>query len=211
MNRTQLIALPILLLLLTSVSATSTSSITFTPGVVSGDYFAYEMYGVYTSNRPNATIVIPEFEKNNTDWTQIIVTAVSGSTVKQTYTLHFKNGSELEFDFETDVNPQNQGAFKISEKGVPICAANLNPGDREPTAKIILNDTVARAYSDGVRELTHACWSQTDEWGNIYFDGETGMLVGLKRTHRFVNPDTGNIVEKTDIIRLINTSRWQVS
>jgi hypothetical protein len=208
MKKMRLISLHILLLLLTSVNATS--SRTFTPGVATGDYFTYEMYGVYTSNTPNTTIMIPEFEKNNTDWTQIKIAAVTGSTIKQTYTLHFKNASELQFNFETDVNPQNQDPFKISEKGVPICAGNLNSGDKIPTANITLNDTVNRAYSDSKRELTHTRWSQTNEQGDIYFDRETGMLVELERTHKFTNPNTGSVIEKTDVIRLIDTNRWQV-
>ena len=208
MNKIRLISLPILLLLLTTVTATS--STTFTSGVARGDYFTYEMYGIYTSNSSMTTFVIPEFEKNNTDWTQIKITAVAGSTIKQTYTLHFKNNSELQFDFETDVNPKNQDTFKISEKGVPICAANLNSGDRIPTANITLNGIVDRAYSDGMRELTHASWSQTDEQGDIYFDQETGILIQLERTHKFTNPHTGNVIEKTDVIELIDTNRWQV-
>jgi len=208
MNKMRLIYLPILLLLLTSINATS--SRTFTPGVTEGDYFTYEMYGIYTSSIPNTTIIIPEFEKNNTDWTQIKITAVAGSTIEQNYTLYFKNDSEYQFDFETDVNPQNQEPFKISEKGVPVCAANLNPGDKIPTVKITLKDTVNRVYFDGKRELTHACWSQTDEQGDIYFDRETGMLVELERTHQFINPYTGNLIEKTDVIELIDTNRWQV-
>ena len=208
MNKIRLISLPILLLLLTSLNATS--SRTFTPGVAKGDYFTYEMYGIYSSNIPNTTIMIPEFEKNITDWTQIKITEVASSTIKQTYTLHFKNDSELKFDFETDVNPQNQDLFKISEKGAPICATNLNSGDKIPTANLILNDTVDRVYSDGKRDLTHASWNQTDEQGNIYFDRETGMLVELERTHKFINPNTGSVVEKTDVIRLIDTNRWRV-
>ncbi len=208
MNKIRLLSLPILILLLTSVNAASLR--TFTPGVVEGDYFTYEMYGIYTSNIPNTAIIIPEFEKNNTDCTQIKITAVMGSTIRQTYTLYFKNDSEYQFDFEIDVNPQNQEHFKISEKGVPVCAANLNPGDKIPTAKITLNNTVNRAYLDGKRELTHARWSQTDEQGDIYFDRETGMLVELERTHKFTNPYTGNVIEKTDVIELIDTNRWQV-
>jgi hypothetical protein len=208
MNKMQLISLPILLLLLTSLNATS--SRTFTSGVATGDHFTYEMYGIYTSKTPSTPVIIPEFEKNNTDWTQIKITAVAGSTIKQTYTLHFKNNSELQFDFETDVNPKNQEPFKISEKGVPICAANLNSGDKIPTANISLTDTLDRAFSDGKRDLTHARWSQTDEQGDIYFDRETGMLVELERTHIFTNPNTGNVIEKTDVIRLIDTNRWQV-
>ena len=208
MDKIRLISLPILLLLLTSISATYQR--TYTPGVAAGDNFTYEMYGVYTSDIPNITLAIPEFEKNNTDWTQIQITEITGSLIRQTYTLHFKNASEFQFDFETDVNPQNQEIFKISQQGVPICAANLDSTDKIPAANIFLNDTVERTYPDGERILSHACWSQIDERGNIYFDRQTGMLVELERTHKFTNPITGTITEKTDIIKLIDTNRWQV-
>ena len=40
------------------------SARTWKIGVYGGDYFAYEMYGIYTSNRSNTTLSIPEFEKN---------------------------------------------------------------------------------------------------------------------------------------------------
>ena len=51
MDKIRLISLPILLLLLTSISATYQR--TYTPGVAAGDNFTYEMYGVYTSDIPN--------------------------------------------------------------------------------------------------------------------------------------------------------------
>lgn len=205
--KTQIIALPVVLLVLVSLSAIPTR--TWTPGVQSGDYFTYEMYGVYTSNRPNTTIAIPQFEQNTTDWTRINITRVSNSTIYQIYTLHYKNGDEKYFSLETDVNPQNQNTFNISQ-GVPVCATNLKPGDRIPTAQIILNDTVTRIYADNIRETNHAQWNITAEWGDIYFDKQTGMLVELQRTRRFVNSITGMVVEKTDVIRLISTNRWQI-
>ncbi len=204
----RIIALPILLVLLTSVSAMSAR--TWKLGVYSGDYFAYEMYGIYTSNRSNTTLSIPEFEKNNTDWTRINITSTSGSKVNQIYTLHFKNNSEFSFEFQTDLDPLNQGVFRFSGKGVPICPANLNPGDMIPTVDVTINQTVIRVYANGARETNHAGWSGPDEWGDVYFDKETGMLVELERTHRFINTVTGSIVEKTDVIGLTDTNRWQV-
>ena len=208
-TRIQVVISAILILsLLTSPSAKSTQ--TWTPGVASDDYFTYEMYGVYTSNRPNIEINIPEFEKNTTLWARINITSVSGSIIYQVYTLHYSVGSETTFDFQTDVNPQNQGSFRIADKGVPICATNLKEGDQVPTAELLLNETVVRVYANGLRETNHASWNVSDDWGDIYFDRKTGMLVELNRTHIFANPITGNIVEKTDVIRLIETNRWQV-
>ncbi len=99
------------------------------PGVEKGDYFTYEMYGVFTSNRSNSTMLIPQFEYNNTEWVRIDITSVEDSIVCQVYTLHFKNGSETEFSYETNVNPANQSNV-FAGQSVPICAANMGAGDR---------------------------------------------------------------------------------
>lgn len=194
--------------LLASPSAISMQ--TWTVGVRSGDYFTYEMFGVYTSNRQNIEIAIPEFEKNTTLWTKIKITGVLGSTIHQIYTLCYSIGGEFSFKFQTDVNPQNQNTFKIADKGVPICAANLKSGDKVPTAELLLNETINKAYYSGVRETNQASWNVSDDWGYVYFDRETGMLVELQRTHVFANPDSSDVVQKTDIIKLIDTNRWQI-
>lgn len=208
MSETRLVALSIILLLLASISPVLPR--TFSSGVSNGDYFVYHMYGVYNSTLPNIELLIPEFERNITDWTQISIESVYGSLVTQTYILHFKNSSELRFNFETDVDPQKQGEFQMSNKGVPLCAAYLNVGDKIPTVNITISGIVERNYSDGERELIYANWNQPDEYGEIYFDRETGMLVELERTCRFVNPVSERVVEKTDVLNLIDTNRWHL-
>ena len=180
------------------------------PGVAEGDYFTYEMYGVFTSNRSNTTLVIPQFEYNNTQWVRINITNIEGSLIHQVYILHFKNESETELDFKTDVNPANEiGSF--SGQSVPICAANQGASDRVPTTGLIINETVSRAYVSGLRETNHVVWNDSDDWGNCFFDKETGMLVEFLRTHRFTNNVTGEVVEKTDVINLTSTNRWEIN
>ena len=211
-EKIQIIVLSMFFVLLFSSARTNTSSIRiWAPGVCSGDYFTYEMYGVYTFNHSNITIPIPDFEKNNNDWVRIAMSSTLGSIAYQVYTLHYLNENEISFNFQTDVNPENQGNFKIYEKGVPICAANLNPGDRIPTAELFLNETITRTYLSGSRETNHASWNFSDDWGDIYFDRETGMLVELCRTHKFGNLVTNEAVEKTDVIKLIATNRWHIA
>jgi hypothetical protein len=180
------------------------------PGVEKGNYFTYEMYGVFTSNHSNSTILIPQFEYNNTEWVRIDITSVEGSIVYQVYTLHFKNGSETEFSYETNVNPSKQSNL-FAGQSVPICAANMGAGDRIPTAQLKINDTLSRFYSSGLREINHVGWKGSDDWGNCYFDRETGMPVEFLRTHRFTNNDNGEVVLKTDVINLISTNRWEIN
>jgi len=203
----QVVCLLLLSLLLIEENAAVTG--TWVPGVAKGDYFTYEMYGVFTSNRSNTTIAIPQFEYNNTQWVKINITNIEDSVIEQVYVLHFKNQSETELDFKTDVNPaiENNG----SGQSVPICAANQGAGDIVPAAGLIINETVSRSYAGGLRETNHANWSSSDDWGNCYFDKETGMLVEFHRTHRFTNSATDEVVEKTDVINLISTNRWEIS
>ncbi len=203
--------LVIILLFSLVISIQGTLSQSTLPGVASGDHFYYEMYSAYTSNQPNSTLVIPQFERNNTDWTRINITTVEGTVVHQVYTLHLKNGSETGFVFQCDVAPESSRNLMFNEKGVPLCGANLNVGDIVPTANLVITETVSRAYGSGVRESNHICWNTSDDWGNLYFDRETGVLVELSRTHRFCGNGSGEIVDKTDVIELTGTNRWQVN
>jgi hypothetical protein len=203
-------AIIILLIFLFSTSTNAAFPKTCIPGVKVGDYFTYEMYGVFTSNRSNSAMLIPQFEYNNTEWVRINITSVEGSIVCQVYILQFKNGSETEFNFETNVNPANQ--IKVfSGQSVPICAANMEAGDHIPTTQLTINDTLSRSYSTGLREINHVGWNGSDDWGNCYFDRETGMPVEFLRTHRFTNNDNGEVVLKTDVINLISTNRWEIN
>ncbi len=180
-------------------------------GVSKGDYFYYETYGAYTSNLSNLTIDIPKFEYNTTAWVRITIANVSGSVVDQVYTLQFKNGSESTFCFKTDLNPQNESNLRFTQKGVPMCAENLQVGDPLPTVQLTINKTVMWTYGRASRETNVVTWHFSDDWGNCYFDRETGVLVELCRTHEFINKATGEFVQKTDVLRLIGTNRWVVT
>jgi hypothetical protein len=198
-----------LLLCLSSLAcAKAVSARTWAPGVAEGDFFYYEMYGVYTSSDPNATIEVPPFERNNTDWVRIDIADVSGSIVYQVYTLHFKNGKERTFDLWTDLDPGSLSTLEFSDKGVPICGANLSVGDSLPTVQLTINETRIWTYPDGERKINCVSWDSPDDWGQCYFDKVTGVLVELHRVHSFVNPVTGEIVYKADVVELTRSSRW---
>jgi hypothetical protein len=200
-----------LLLFLLLASANTNQAKTWAAGVNKGDYFYYEMYGVYTSNRSNSSFTIPQFEYNITVWVRINITDVSGSIVSQIYTLHFKNGSEGTLNLKTDVNPVNESNLTFKEKGVPICATNLDIGDPLPTVRLTINETLMRTYSGSSRETNQATWNTSNDWGACYFDKETGMLIELNRVHEFINYTSGEIIQKDDVIKLVTTNRWDVT
>ncbi len=200
----------LLLLLLPSLaSAVVTPAGVWTPGVAKGGFIYYEMYGVYTSSNPDAVIEVPPYERNTTDWVRIDIAGVSGSVVYQVYTLHFTSGVEAKFELQTDLDPRNAGNFNFTEKGVPLCAANLNVGDPLPTVQLTINDTLVRAYSSGERETNHVSWSSTEDWGDCYFDKKTGVLLEIYRVHKFTNEVTGETVEKADVVKMIRSDLWE--
>jgi hypothetical protein len=181
------------------------------PGVVEGDFFVYEMYGVFNSNDPDTVIEIPTFERNTTDWVRIDIAEVYGSIVHQVYTLHFKDGSEKGFHLQTDLDPDHNDGFNFTEKGVPICASNINVGDPLATAQLSVKERYIKIYSSGVkRETNRVSWDFSDDWGYCDFDRKTGMLVELIRVHLFISPGNDQIISKTDVIRLTHSSRWEI-
>ncbi len=204
-----LVALVLLVSLAASEYVTPASS--WAAGVSKGDCFYYETYGVYTSNISNLTINIPKFEYNTTAWVRITIADVSGSVVYQVYTLRFKNGSESTFSFKTDLNPQNESSLEFTQKGIPMCAANLKVGDSLPTVQLTINKTVMWTYLSASRETNVVTWNFSDDWGNCYFDKETGILIELCRVHEFINNATGEIVQKADVVKLVSTNRWAVT
>jgi hypothetical protein len=81
--------------------------------------------------------------------------------------MHFKNGSETDFSFKSDTNPANMSSLKFTDKGVPLCAANLGVGDTVPTDEILIDETVNRNYAGSARMTNHASWNSTNDWGDL--------------------------------------------
>ena len=177
-------------------------------GVSKGDVFYYEMYARYSSSNPNVEIKVPEFEANNTDWVRIEISDVNGSIISQTYTLHFKNDSEQNLTGVTDLVNSTWGSNPTTFKGVPICPANLKAGDIIPAVPLSINETLIQTCLDCKREINHLTWNNTEENGACFFDKQTGMLIELIREHAYANPNTGDIIKKTDIIKIISTNAW---
>jgi hypothetical protein len=177
-------------------------------GVHKGDSFTYYMGADYTSTSLNATVKVPEFEANNTDWVRIDITGTLGNVVNSTYTLQYKNGTEQYIDGQTDVSRNIWNFSQIQFKGVPIIPANLKTGDKASSLDLTINESVTRMCLGEERQLNHITWINELEQGDLYFDKETGMLVDMYRAHTFLNNDTGEAVTKGDIIKLTGTNAW---
>jgi hypothetical protein len=189
-----------------AVFTLSASAENLAVGVAKGDVFYYEMYAHYTSSNPNAVIQVPAFESNNTDWLRIEITDVSGSLISHIYTVHFKDGTETQVNGQTDL--ASTSGWSDGFRGVPICPANLNVGDTIPTGNLLVKETLTRAYSGNMRETNLASWNDPIDRGYCLFDRQTGMLVELNRVHLYINPETGEVISKTDSVTMISSSFW---
>jgi len=205
MKKKTLIITSVLLLSLFG-SALSVSAQTLAVGVAEGDVFYYEMYAHYASSNPDTVIKVPPFEQNNTDWVRIEITGVSGSIVSHVYTIHFKDGNETRINSQTDLT--STSGWSIGFRGIPISPANLKAGDTVPMDNLTVKETVMRAYPSGMRETNLAAWNVSTDYGYCYFDRQTGMLVELNRVHLYINSKTGEVISKTDIVKMTNSSFW---
>jgi hypothetical protein len=84
-------------------------------------------------------------------------------------------------------------------------------GDSLSTVELRVEETLVRTYPSGERETNHVSWNITLDYGDCHFDRRTGMLVELNRTHLYVNPVTSRVIEKTDIIKMTNSSFWSAT
>jgi len=189
------------------------------PGVTKGDVFTYNVMGIVNTKDPDAEIPAQILDLNNTDWYRVTVTDVSGPDVSIDTVQHFKNGTEIAgtgtVNVETGINSPVNGFWTIF-------AANLRKNDRiRPNGpeRSTVNATLDRDYGVGVTRETNALSIITQyydsenpditytEYGNTYFDRQTGMLVELRYISVYTDPQ----VTLTLLWKIRDTNRWAVS
>ena len=177
-------------------------------GVSTGDVFYYEMYGYFESDDPNLIIDVPPFEGNNTEWVRIEINEILKTTICHTYTLKYFNGSQEVIKGQTSL--ANDSLVDQDFRGILICSANLKKGEYLPNLPLKINNTLIWTYPEGNREVNYIHWTNPDDFGYCYFDKKTGMLLDLNRTHLYINSKTNQIVRKTDIVKMIQSSLWKM-
>ena len=187
----------------------------FVAGVKAGDFFTYEMQGLWESHDPNATISDTILQLNMTEWYRVTITNVSNPDISLHTVWRFKNGTEIEADGKMDIETGfASGGFWA------IYAANLDAGERthpKGPDKVLVNDTITRNYPSGAREtnrlmLTAQFYNVNDpsrtytDSRTVQFDKETGMLVEL------FNQNVYNSPEMTEVIwwKLTDSNVWTV-
>jgi hypothetical protein len=191
------------------------------PGVATGDVFTYNIMGIVNAKSAAAAAEVPSqfLDLNNTEWYRVTVTDVSGSDVSIATIQHFKNGTEVTgtgtVNVDTGINSPVYGFWTIF-------ASNLKANDRlRPNGpdRSWVNTTTTRDYGAGVIRNTDT-WSIVTqyvnsenpdktytEYGNTYFDQQTGMLVELRYISVYNDPQ----VTTQLVWKLAETNRWEIS
>jgi hypothetical protein len=201
------IALVVVIILAFIIFLGSQSGQVAVPGVKEGDEFTYDVMGFWSSNDPNATLPESFLQLNMTEWYKITVTGVSDAQVSIDTTWRFTNETEL--TGQGTVNVQT-GICYPSDGFWAIYASNLRANDRlRPLGpdQSTINETTTRDYADGTRETNRISlvlqyydaddptYSTTwTEYMNTHFDRNTGMLVELRDTNVYTNPQMTLII-----------------
>ena len=188
-------------------------------GVQAGDTFTYHLLG--TSNLTSiAAVETPGFSVyNNTDYYQITVTNVQGTSVSIDTLWVLKNASSTTGSQTIDLSNGN----KTAENGFwAIYASNLNVGDLlRPNGfdGVTVNASSTITYADSSRErnfmgIGAESYLATDPTHStlrydttlLYFDKQTGMLETLIWATDYNNPEMRETITWT----LVSSSVWPV-
>jgi hypothetical protein len=188
------------------------SAQTRTVGVSVGNMFKYSVTAGWSSNDPSATPPSDLVDINNTQWTELTITAISGTNTTGQVTSLYKNGTEIISGGSVDVNTgDGENLTEI------VISANLAAGDSVYTSSsyntFIINETLPRTYSGGLaRDTNHLTATSSSGYESystdLYWDKSTGVLVGLlQETTNQTGPYTTTFSED---IHIISSNVWIV-
>lgn len=181
-------------------------AVTNNSGVSKGQYIKYD----------NFVGIGPGLESfNDYDWLKLLVTDVSGPTVKLLSTGQYKNGTAIPGNGTVSVWNLETG----TENGVPstqgsIIAANLNLGDSIPPANTYkVNSTESRRYLGVTRtvNILEATISTPDYKTTVFhvYDKNSGMLLE-STTQTTVQADT-QLITTTVSYSMVETNIFDSS
>jgi ribosomal protein L40E len=210
MNKLTPYAALLLVLLCLSVIGSNLAIAQVTVGVQAGNTFKYRMAVFWSSSDPNATEPPTElYIYNHTDYYQMNILQVAGTTVDiQTFT-YYTNGEEM----------NNTSSSVVGDPGDSLSpyAANLNVGDSlfpgNTSLPWVVNETVSRFYGTIARDTNHVSVTRNDlsdyaySSMDLYFDKATGMAVEIVNTNV---PSATPEQTISTLIRLIDTNVWSI-
>jgi hypothetical protein len=217
----------IIAIILLAILAIATAAIVYTiqtsspkpivPGVHVGDTFIYKLTGDSYLNSSEA--VTPSYlsEYNNTDYYQVTITGINGSTVSFITDWRFINGTIIQTPEWVDIaNGNNSGDFWA------IYPPNLNVNNLlSPKGydELIVNSTATQTFAGSTRSINH--WeidnvfydvndptysTQRYDIMSVDFDKQTGILDTLINVQEYNSPQYNIIITW----QLTNSTVWGV-
>jgi hypothetical protein len=188
-------------------------------GVKIGDTFSYTLTGSAELTSVDAVIPTGFSDFNNTDYFQVTVTGINGSTVTLVTNWQFKNGTNVAKNQMVDLSTGNESD---STGFWAIFASNLNPNDLlrpKSQSNAIVNTTSTVTFSSGDRQANsfqyqNQLYDSNDPTHNtmrldiinVNFDRKTGMLDNLVEIQGYNNPGMNLYISW----QLENCSVWTV-
>lgn len=150
-------------------------------GVSQGDSFKYDLTYFWSSTRYSDAVPASLVSKNQTDYYQVTVDAIAGTSLRLGTVWRFNNGTEITGADLEEVGNTTATGF------IYVYAANLTSGSYLfPSAidlPFIINNTVFRTYTDEFRSTNYISVNRTDLPGllysvmDLYFDKPSGVVV----------------------------------
>ena len=211
MNR-KLAATAFLITLLNLIVIGTALAQTATVGVGQGDTFKYSLVVNWRSTNPNDTVPVDPNIQNQTEYFQVNVQAVAGTTVTIQTIRHYFNGEQMGDTETVDVSTgEGNSTF--------IYSANLNRGSflfpGTPNLPWTINETVPHYYGNSVlRTTNHVLGNLSDVEGltfsllDIYFDQATGIVVESHWTYAYTSTPQQTITQN---LVLTETNLWTIA
>jgi hypothetical protein len=195
----------------------SSSSKSTLVGVQVGDTFTYSITGSCSDLVP-ASDYPGFYQLNNTQYYEVTITGIEGSSVMLKTDWVFKNGTDIQQQQTIDLY---NGLMSNRNGFWGLYPANLKVSDLiyPINSTVPVNATYTQTYTSGNRVLDYYGVSSTQYYANdptksterilydeVYFDRQTGILTNFNEIQEYNNPQ----LELEVIYALTSSNVWNV-
>jgi len=149
-------------------------------GVKADDWTKYKITATWNSENPNATEPRSVIDSKNTEWKVITVEKVFGTNVTIQVTTRFRNGTQQDAVYTSNVTSALTASGDDSNFGFRIIPAGLSKGESVRQSRIVINDTITKEFLGENREVNYAGLRLLVEGVTnyeYYWDRQTGFLL----------------------------------
>lgn len=181
-----------------------------------GNVFFYDLSLTWNSTDSNSSIP-DEYLKENQEWLRINITKITASTIYFESTLHYKNGTEINYE-NSYIDTETYACHGVWSGY--FSKPNLSANETATKFNMLgTNETFLRTYSNGERETNYieqvkpnVNGSKSLQYLKVNVDKQTGMLVEYRHEvpvqAEYRDDGTFDVDWVTVSIRLREPSCW---